>query len=279
MIVGIWGDDKTCKSTLALSFPKPIAAMELDIGGLERAIRNDTRYGYKAMVKSGDIILQYKNVKGITHDLKYVMPYQAGDLDLATSTIKVNKRITGVKELWYRFLGNYIVLLEDPKIKSILIDTGTLLWEMDATSFLQEVQEKNPDKPRSSLLAIEYREPNIRMRAIIYQAKARGKNLILTHHSRDEYGAQLVKGEMVEAKTGKKERSGWGPLGDGADLIVHTYLKDEPILDDKGKSTGKKTKVPYCSVDLAEILDLVGMEFRCPTYQDIEDTLTMMRGE
>ncbi len=37
-IVGIWGEDKTGKTTLALTFPKPMKVMEIDIGGFTRAV-------------------------------------------------------------------------------------------------------------------------------------------------------------------------------------------------------------------------------------------------
>ena len=40
MIFVLWGEDKSCKNTLAFTFPKPLVDMEFDIGGFERANRN-----------------------------------------------------------------------------------------------------------------------------------------------------------------------------------------------------------------------------------------------
>lgn len=268
MIFGLWGDDKTCKTTLALTFPKPLAYMEFDIGGFDRA-----SYRFKKDIANGSILTKYTDHTQKERQLRYIVPYQAGAMDLTKLTIRPTKIVTGVKELWYKFLLDYVTLLNNEEISSIAIDTATLLWEVICTGYLQEKQEAQHDpqnrllpgeKLRVSLLPIEYREPNIRMRGLIYQAKAHGKHLVLTHHSRDEYGPMPTKDGIVEGRTGKRERSGWSPLGDGADVIVHTYL-------DKG--------LPWCIVDLAEVLPLVGMKFEEPTYNTIAKVIKMIRGE
>lgn len=258
MIFACWGNDKSCKTTLALTFPKPLVVMEWDIGGFDRAI-----YRFQKEFDAGLII----------HEM-YPIPFQAEQFDPAKLQVRPSKRITGMKELWYKFLINYIKHLDEP-IATIVIDTGTLLWEVDCAGYLQEKQEIQLDakgnllpneKLRVSLLPIEYREPNIRMRGIIYQAKAHGKHLVLTHHSRDEYGPVLQRdGSIAEARTGKKERSGWGPLGDGADVIVHTYWDD-------------KAKLPFCKVELAEVKQLEGIVFKEPTFDKINRTIRMMKG-
>lgn len=254
IIFGIWGEDKTAKTTLALTFPKPLVHMEFDVGGFERA-----KYRFKKDIASGDITTKI-----------YAIPFQYGNFDPNKLTIRPSNKIVGMKELFYKWLADYMSHLQNDKVSTIVIDTATLLWEIVCTGYLQEKQElRSPtDKPRVSLLPIEYREPNIRMRGIVYQAKAHGKHLVLTHHSRDQYGVMPVRGEMVEQKTGKRERSGWTPLGDGADIIVHTYTKK----DTKGI-------LPYCTVELAEVLSLVGMEFKEPSYDKIAKTIAMMRGE
>lgn len=255
MILGLWGDDKTGKTTLALTFPKPLILMELDIGGFDRA-----KYRFHKDVSSGMVIYQ-----------PYIMPFQIAKLDL--KTVRPSKIVVGMKELFYKFLGNYMKALEDDSVQTVVIDTGTLLWEIVCAGFLQEKQELQLDsqgniKPgerlRVSLQQFEYKEPNIRMRGIIYQAKAHGKHLVLTHHSRDEYGLVMRKGEYVQDKTGKKERSGWTPLGDGADMIVHTTWKD-----------GK----PYCEVELSEVPPMCGMTFEEPSYEKIVNAMNMIRGE
>jgi len=243
--------------------------MELDIGGFDRA-----KHRFR------DDIAQ-----GLITNKTYVMPYQAGAIDLKKLTVRPSKLIIGIKELWYKFLIDYIALLEDEKVASIVVDTATLLWEIDCTGYLQEKQELqlNPqgnllpgEKLRVSLLPIEYREPNIRMRGLIYQAKVHGKHLALTHHSRDEFKPMPTKDGIVEQRTGIKERAGWSPLGDGADVIVHTYLKSEPIPN---TNTKQMKSVPYCKVELAEVLELVGMEFKEPTFELINNAIRKIRGD
>lgn len=244
---------------MAATFPKPLIIMEFDIGGWERA-----KYRFLSEV-----------VQGLIMHETYPMPFQVGTIDPTKLTTRPSKIIVGMKELWYKFLINYIQHLDDPTINTIVVDTGTLLWEICCSGYLQEKQEIQLDgagnilpseKLRVSLLPIEYREPNIRMRGIIYQAKAHGKHLVLTHHSRDEYGPMPDgKGGIADAKTGRKERSGWNPLGDGADVIVHTYWDD-------------KVSKPYCKVELAEVKQLEGMVFQEPSYEKINQVIRMIKG-
>ena len=215
LVVGIWGNDKTGKSSLALSFPKPIQHFEFDLGGYDRAI--------KRFKKERDA--------GLITTKPFIMPIQ-GNIDGVS--IKESKIITGAKETWYKFLMAYLEFLKGNMVTGIM-DTGTLLYNLDCDAYLQEKQELQlPLRPdgmgqdgkslRVILQPPEYREPNTRMRGLIYQAKAHGKNLVLTHHSRDEYKPMLNQrtGNIEETKTGAKERSGFASLGDGTDLMLHT---------------------------------------------------------
>jgi len=257
---GIWGNDKSGKSSLALSFPKPIHHFEFDLGGYDRAIRRFTKERDDGLITSEPFIIGNMN----------------------EVTIKQSKIIVGAKELWYEFLVKYLRFLNDKDIITGVIDTGTLLYNLDCDAFLQEKQEIQFDSkgnllPNERLRAIlqppEYREPNTRMRGIIYQAKAHGKNLVLVHHSRDEYKSTLDRktGEIKEAKTGEKERSGFASLGDSTDLMLHTYTKQN-----------RETKATefYCKVDEQSVPPgLVGMEFENPTYDKIMDATRMIQGE
>lgn len=264
MILGAWGEDKSGKTTLALSAPKPLVYMEFDIGGFNRANKNLEKIRVREDLEAGLIIRE-----------KYPMPFQIGELDPEKMTIKPSKIIVGMKELFFQWLASYIKHL-DSDIATIVVDTTTLLWEVTCQGYLQEKQElqldtkgvlKPNEKLRVQLQAPEYREPNTRMRGIVYQAQLREKNLILTHHATDEYGPVLQKdGSISEGKTGKRVRHGWTWLGDAADIIVHTYHKE--------KNGGF-----YCKVDLAGEPGLVGMEFKDPTFDDLNEVTRRMRGE
>ena len=265
MIFVLWGEDKSCKNTLALSFPKPIVDMEFDVGGFQRSCRNLPHLPIKDWYTQGLIKLE-----------QYAMPFQIGKLDPVANIIRPSKIVIGMKELFYQFTAKYIEHLKDPAIQTIFVDTGTLLYEITCTGYLQEKQEiqlmpdgsvKPKENLRVSLLPIEYREPYIRMRGFIYQAKAHGKHLVLTHHAADEYGmVRQSDGKIGEGKTGKRVLHGWGQLGDGADVVGHTYWD---------KVTGK----PYFKVELAEVKELEDMVIEEPTFDKINAVIKMIRGE
>jgi hypothetical protein len=286
MIAGLWGEDKSCKSTLALSAPKPIAYMEYDIGGFRRACRNLPHLPIKDWYQQGLIGYQ-----------PYVIPFQAGKIT-ATGIIP-SRIIVGIKELFYQWLFDFIKLMEDDKqvlakfklkepAATIIIDTGTLLYNtVICDGYLQELQEKQlkpdgtlvdpKDRLRTQLQQQEYREPYDRMRGVVYNAKARGKNLIMTHHATDEFKPMPQKdGSIAMGNTGKRERHGWKQLGDSVDLMVHTYIKEENSKNTEGKVS--KVRVPYCMVELAEVQELVGMEFREPTFDQIAQVVQAVRG-
>jgi len=259
MIMGLWGEDKSCKTTLALTFPKPLVVMELDIGGFKRAI-------YRFQKEYDEGLIKYE---------AYPLPFPIGLLDPTKLTTRPSKIIVGIKELFYKFAVSFLNHLNDDTA-TIVVDTGTLLYEMTCTAYLQEKQEIQLDTNgnllpgekslRVSLTPIEYREPYIRMRGFIYHAKTKEKHLVLTHHATDEYGPVLQKdGGIAEARTGKRKRHGWEQLGDSADVIAQTYWDS-------------KDKAPYCKIELAEVKGLEGMIFKEPTFDKINQTIKMLKG-
>ena len=216
--------------------------------------------------------------QGLIKVEQFIIPFQIGKLDPIENIIRPSKIVVGMKELFYQFVGSYIKNLQDPNISSIMIDTGTLLYDVTCQAYLQELQEKQlPLRPdglgkdgkslRTQLLPIEYREPYIRMRGFAYQAKAHNKNLIVTHHASDEYGlVPGAGGALVEGKTGKRVMHGWGQWGDSADVVGHTYWDS-------------KEKKPYFKVELAEVKEFEGIVFEEPNYEKINNAIRMIRGD
>ena len=261
MIFGLWGEDKSCKTTLALTFPKPLVFMEFDIGGFDRAI-----YRFNGDYQAG--LIKYE---------PYPLPMTFGRFDPSTLTVRPSKVVVGMKELFYQWASKYITHLRDPEIASIVIDTATLHYGVTCDCYLQEKQElqlplradgrgNDGKELRTQLLQIEYREPNTRIRGIIYNAKAAKKNLILVHHARDEYKPMPQKdGGIASSATGRRERAGFGTLGDSADVIVHTYWDS-------------KAMKPFCKVELAEVKTLEGMVFEEPTFNKIDKVIKMIKG-
>ena len=277
MILVDWGEDKSCKNTLAMSFPKPLVNMELDVGGFDRANRNLPHLPIRDWVN-----------QGLIRNEQYVMPFPIGSIDMEKMLITPSKIIVGMKELFYDFAVHYIKHLKDPEVATIVIDTGTLLYDVTCSGYIQEKQELQlplgadglgvDKKPlRVSLLPVEYREPYTRMRGFAYQAKAHKKNLVVNHHASDQYGLTKQRdGSIANDKTGKRELHGWSQWGDSADVVVHTYIQQEEVEKDGVKTT---KPVPYCEVELAEVLTLVGMKFREPTYDVIQKAIQFIKGE
>jgi len=278
MIFVLWGEDKSCKDTLGLTFPKPLVVMEFDIGGFDRACRNLPHLPIKDWYKAGLIKLE-----------QFVIPFQMGKLDPIENIIRATKIVVGMKELFYQFAGSFIRNLQDPNIQTIMVDTGTLLYDITCQGYLQELQEKQmplkantnigaDNKPlRVQLLPIEYREPYIRMRGFAYQANAFKKHLVVTHHASDEYG--LVPGgggALVEGRTGKRVMHGWSQWGDSADVMGRTWW-DNSIIPESNPP--QKVNKPKFIVELAEVKELEGMIFEEPTYDKINNVIRMIRGE
>jgi hypothetical protein len=277
VIIGIWGEDKSCKSTLALSADRPIVDMEIDVGGFQRACRNLPHLPIKDWVDAGEIVCE-----------QYPLPLQGVKMDnKGNVTFTASKQLVGIKELSYQFLTNYFRHLKDDTT-TIMVDTGTLLYNtVICDGYLQELQEKQLSNPnntlplRTSLQPLEYREPYDRMRGIVYQAKANRKNLIMTHHASDEYKPMPQKdGGIATQATGNRIYHGWTQLGDSVDIMLHCYIKVEQQESEvNGKKVKRPVRVPYCKVDLASVQELIGTEFREPTLPMIIDTIKMIRGE
>lgn len=258
MIVGIWGEDKSCKTTLALTFPKPLIFMEFDVGGFQRAV-----YRFQNEYDNG--LIKYE---------AYPLPMTFGKFDPTKLEVRPSKLVVGMKELFYEFASKYIKHLQDPNVATIVIDTATLLKGITDDAYLQEIQERQMEtmdpnthldkdkKPlRTQLQQIEYKEPNTRTRGIYYQAKANNKHLVLVHHARDEYKPMPQRdGTLANSPTGKRERAGFTTLGDSADIIGYAYWNAQEGL-------------PYFKVELAEVKMLEGMVFKEPTYQMLADTI------
>ena len=261
VILAIWGQEKTGKTTLALSAPKPIRYFEFDIGGYDRA-------------KDGQGVKKLGiDMSKVIHSL-HLMPLQA-QIKLLTPTVKgamESKLVIGMKELWYSYLTQYITALDQPDIQTIVLDTFTVVWEICGMAYLQEKQEGQFDSSgklppseriREQLKQIEYKEPNTRMRAILYLAKSKKKNLILVHHARDGYISQInADGRREDVRSGKQELAGWGYIGDIADVIVRTDWKSEP-----------NTTITLCGL----APKATGIEIENATYDDIFKRVNFIR--
>jgi hypothetical protein len=302
-VVSIVGEEGSCKSSMALTFPKPIYHFEIDIGGFSRAIwRIEKQFKVKRLNQDDDI----QGVNFADFDIiskPYPKPLDISKLMGQLSegkktdknfTVRFPKQVTGIKEIWQRIVTDFVIVCQQPAVSSIIMDTASLLYTYSHQGYLQECQERqilnwrsnsmtkntpfDENNFRERLQPMEYATPFDRMEQIMQTAKSFRKNLILVHFPTDEYTKMVnEKGETVDGKSGVKIADGYKGIPKAADLIVWTYIKDSI-------SMGRTTKQPLCKITKAGIdgfgLDAVGQEITA-TYEGIEalrNILAMQRG-
>ena len=241
-VVAICGEEKTGKTTMALTFPKPLVHYDIDVGGFRRA---------SWRLSTTDIVSR-----------SYPKPIQIEKMLGSTSTRAVQpKKVVGVKELWQQIVQNFVDDCMNPDIRSIVLDSATLLWNIAHNSYLQELQEKqlaqhlaktrtpfNEDDYRERLQPIEYGPANDRMRTLLHTARTFQKNLVLVHYPTDEYGAVPDgRGNIVEGRTGKKVIDGFKETSKLADLVLWTYIKESKV--DKSTISQPYAKITLCGLE------------------------------
>lgn len=112
---------------------------------------------------------------------------------------------------WEKFKKDYLTALEAPlsKCRSILIDTGTELWEYARLAMLGKLTQVMP---------VKYTEVNGEFRRIVDWALDHDKNLIVTHKMKKEY---TRKGDDDKGYwTGKYERAGFSEIEYLAQVVL-----------------------------------------------------------
>lgn len=276
-IVAICGPEGSTKSTMALSFPKPLFHFDVDVGGFRRASWRLSKEDLAAIEsKSYPKPIDVEKLKG--------------DLGTPTTRIIIPKRVTGMKELWQLFAQDFVNACMKPEIQTLVVDSATQLWNICHKSHLQELQDRqlaqhlrlkknvpyDENDYRERLQPIEYGPANDKMRTVLHTARSFSKNLILTHYPTDEYGAIPQKdGTVAEGKTGKEIMDGFKETEKLSDLVMWLSVK-ESITE------GKKIKMPIARITKCGLegmgLDAVGMEVPA-SYEGIVNLQRLMRGE
>ncbi len=254
MILAIWGEEKSGKSTMALTFPKPLFHLDLDVGGYARAAwRLDTK---DITSKSYTLPLQIEKMMGSK-----------------TPSIRAARKVVGYREVWNSIISDYVDACNNKDIQTIVIDSATQLWSICHTSLLQEKQERQlADKPgmpehmlREKLQPVEF--PNDRMRSVIYAARSYGKNLVLTHYPRNIYKSKFDnKGELVEYKSDEVEPDGFKDTQKLVDIVIWTSTSKE----------GATAKITKCGLEGLGFA-AVGLDIS-PSYQGILDLKEALGG-
>ncbi len=274
-ITAIVGDEGTGKTTMALTFPRPVRHFDIDVGGFRRAAWR--------LEDTTDIVTK-----------SYPMPIQAGKLmgqtTDASSRIHIPKKVEGMKEMWQQIVQDFVEACQDTSVATIILDSSTLLWNINHKTELQMIQERQPakhmkDKPnipfdendyRERLQPVEYGPANDRMRQLLHTARSLQKNLVLVHYPTDEYGTVPDgKGGMVEGKTGKTILDGFKETVKLVDLVVWTRIA-ERTLEGNVNEKYPVAKIAKCGIE-GMGLKAVGMEV-IASYEAIINLKNMMRG-
>ena len=270
MIIAVWGDEKTAKTTFGLTFPKPIKHFDPDLGFYRAAPR------FKKEIDAGEITTK-----------EYPIPLQMG------------VGLKGIRELWEEFQKDYYTAAMDKNVATLVVDSGTQLYEVVRLAFLQERQEaqvkrgmKPNDTLRESLLPVEYAEPFARLDSIYYTAKATRKHLVVTHFSREERADRLnpTTGVIENVTTGKMELDGYKRTARQVDMVLYTYMAPAPrdpkvagnprLIPANPKVTEPQESIPWGLVMLSGLeLKMVGQRLQEPSYEKVVSLLGMLRGE
>lgn len=178
------GLEKQGKTNFGMTMPGPICVFDMD-RGLEGVI---------------DKFLDDKDIQVV--DYRGMM-----------SGVKTGKLKDMFEARWEKFNADYLRALEAPldTVRSVLLDTGTELWEYARLGVLGKLTQVPP---------LFYPEVNQQFRRIVDLALDHDKNLIITHKMKKEYkksgGGDDDKGQW----TGKYERAGFGEIGNLAQVIL-----------------------------------------------------------
>ena len=303
IIASIWGTEGSGKSSVGLSFPKPLFHLDLDLGGFDRAIwrLEDTakEAGKELRVRHCDPGEDIRELDWSRWDIvskPYLAPIQVEKLlgvqQKHGVTVRFPREVRGIKETWQEIIIDLVTVCQAPAVKTIMTDSATQLWWLCHTSFLQEKQEIQisqgikPDHKefREKLLPIEF--PNNRMRELIYTVRSFGKNLIMTHYPRDIY-AEKLQGERIESyRTGEIEPDGFKHTVTLDDIVLWCYVEvDKRREITRGVVNPDYNKpVPRAEVSLKCGLSgmgmkAVGLEINPPSYDGLLDLQARMRGE
>lgn len=165
LIVAIDGETGSGKNRLAFSFPSPIAFMSFD-PNYAKALTEARKAGAKVQIA------------------KYSIPVVKPDGKLAETVASV------CGETWDQFAIDYMGALRDPKVRTVVIDTATELFELVTYAIYGKNVMVMP-KDRGHAYAA-YRQ-------VIREAENTDKNLVLLHKMKDEWKADKSTGNRIRA--------------------------------------------------------------------------------
>lgn len=306
MIASAWGIEGSGKSTFALSYPKPMFHLDLDLGGFDRAIwrleKLAKEAGTKLRIKHCEPKEDVGAIDWNEWDIvskPYLAPVQLDKLlgvpDAGNGvSVRFPRQVVGIKQIWQEIVIDIVTVGQAPPMKSIVIDSATQLWWLCHTGLLQEKQEIQMAKGikvdssdfRERLQPMEF--PNDRMRDLIYSVRSMGKNLVMTHYPKDIYKERVGPKGVESYKSGEVAPDGFKHTVTLDDIVIWCYTeidKDKQIAagEDIVDNPNYNKPQPHAKVSLKCGLSgmgmaAVGLELPAPSYDGLMELQAMMRG-
>lgn len=247
-ITTIYGEPGTIKTSLAITWPGPIAFYNLQGGGTRACVEMEdgTLKSYTDLVADGSII-----------ERTFHLPHR--------SLTERWEKLAGYKEAWTALTVQMEKDLKD--FATVAWDTGTVIWALDRDSFLQDIQKEHPT--RKQLQQIEYGTPNRQISELFNLNRGFQRNLVITHDQTDEYAHVMdpmgrpvldENGIPVSYTTGRKVPEGFKHTLALSDWVLHTELRDN---------------IPWMTVEKSGYgLTMRGKEIEWPTFDKLDTLVT-----
>lgn len=218
--MGLWGRVKTGKTTVALTWPKPLVHFDMDLG-FERAEPNFAHLKILKVPFGQPLSAHLPGAHANGIDIitvKYMPP------------IKWGTRPQGYIEWFNRVATDIMAAFEADWIKSIVYDTGSMLNKNRTSAQLELVQQR--DSSRVNLIQIEYGPRNDDMRNMHAAGASYGKNFVVVCHQEPVYEQKLTSRGIESIQVpGQFTWDGFGEL----DRYVDIVLRTDKLIPDNGK--------------------------------------------
>ena len=264
--MGLWGDVKTAKTSLAMTFPKPIFHVDLDQGfhRVTNRLGGLTYLEWSNYDPNGKMLVE-KIAQGHVADI-YTKSYQQ-------PLLWPGSKIVGIEDLWNEVVQDVIAAYQLPKIQTVVLDTGSVAWELACNSELERAQRTKEDK--QTLGVFEYRRPNNEMRALYGGAKTYDKNFAIVHHMAGVYEPRVnSNGRVSDVKVGDTWK-GFKEMGAMVDVVGQTLIHEEK--DAQGIIIKRTPRVYIGTCGLT--LEMEGRNVDEPTYDNLVGFINEFRRE
>lgn len=259
LIVGSYGDIKSGKTSFGLTFPRPIVHFNLDMG-FHRASHRFPKHQVVTQWEPLSPQLLAANQDILSKD--YFLPVRFPGM-----------RLQGVLDLWMgAIIPELVAAITDTNTRSILIDTGTVMWQIAKDAQLERVQQR--DSGRSNLNQYEYTLPNQEIRSLLGAIRASGKNGYITHHVGGIYKDMPGPTGRVQSMRVGDTWDGWNHMGAVVDVIGRNRIVDE----DAKTVPPSINKVPILDIETCGYtLKAEGKSLPYPTFEALLNIINLFR--